>query len=62
MTAPLMLFLAAAVVPVFFGRMRSAPFWLVVQALALGWVGVAHHGSCPGTRWPRWPRCWSCAR
>lgn len=45
MTAPLVLFLAAVVVPVFFGRIRSAPFWLVVQAFALGWVGVAHHGS-----------------
>lgn len=45
MTAPLVLFLAAVVVPVFFGRIRSAPFWLVVQAVALGWVGMAHHGD-----------------
>jgi hydrogenase-4 membrane subunit HyfE len=45
MTAALLLFLAAAVVPVFFGRIRSAPFWLVVQAVALGWVGMAQHGD-----------------
>lgn len=45
MTAPLVLFLAAVVVPVFFGRIRSAPLWLVVQAVALGWVGMAHHGG-----------------
>lgn len=48
MTAALLLFLAAAVVPVFFGRIRSAPFWLVVQAVALGWVGMAQHGDGSG--------------
>lgn len=45
MKAPLVLFLAAVVVPVFFGRIRSAPFWLVVQAVALGWVGMLQHGD-----------------
>jgi hydrogenase-4 membrane subunit HyfE len=33
------------VVPVFFGRIRSAPLWLVVQAVALAWVGMAQHGD-----------------
>jgi hydrogenase-4 membrane subunit HyfE len=45
MMAALVLFLAAVVVPVFFGRIRSAPLWLVVQAVALGWVGMAQHGD-----------------
>lgn len=45
MTAPLVLFLAAAVVPVFFGRIRSLPFWLMLQAVALAWVGAAAHGG-----------------
>lgn len=41
MTLPLMAFLIAAIIPVFFGKIRSAPFWLGVQALALGWNVVA---------------------
>jgi hydrogenase-4 membrane subunit HyfE len=41
MTLPLIAFLIAAVIPVFFGKIRSAPFWLSVQALALGWNVVA---------------------
>jgi hydrogenase-4 membrane subunit HyfE len=45
MTLPLVMFLVAAVVPVFFGKIRSMPFWLAVQALALGWSGVAQHGD-----------------
>ena len=48
MTAPLVLFLVAAIVPVFFGRIRSAPLWLVVQAISLGWLGwlgMAQHGD-----------------
>lgn len=43
MTLPLIVFLVAVVIPVFFGKVRSAPLWLAVQALALGWNGVAHH-------------------
>lgn len=43
MTAPLLLFLVAAVIPVFFAKTRSAPFWLTLQAVALGWAGVAQH-------------------
>jgi len=42
MRLPLILFLLAAVIPVFFGKIRSAPFWLSLQAIALGWNGVAH--------------------
>jgi hypothetical protein len=42
MRLPLILFLLAAVIPVFFGKIRSAPFWLFLQAVALGWNGVAH--------------------
>lgn len=34
---PAIVFLAAVVVPVFFGSIRSAPFWLAVQASALAW-------------------------
>jgi hydrogenase-4 membrane subunit HyfE len=45
MTLPLIAFLVAAVVPVFFGKIRSAPLWLAVQALALGWNGIAHHAE-----------------
>lgn len=42
MRLPLILFLLAAVIPIFFGKIRSAPFWLSLQAIALGWNGVAH--------------------
>jgi hypothetical protein len=45
MTLPLVVFLVAAVIPVFFGKIRSAPVWLAVQALALGWNGIAHHAE-----------------
>lgn len=45
MTAPLLLFLVAAVIPVFFAKIRSAPFWLTVQAVALAWIGMARHGE-----------------
>lgn len=45
MTVPLIAFLLAVVIPVFFGRIRSAPYWLAAQALALGWNGVSHHGD-----------------
>jgi hydrogenase-4 membrane subunit HyfE len=41
MTLPLLAFLIAAIIPVFFGKLSSAPFWLCVQALALGWNVVA---------------------
>ncbi len=44
MTLPLIIFLLAVVVPVFFSKIRAAPLWLLVQALALGWNTVAHHG------------------
>jgi hydrogenase-4 membrane subunit HyfE len=45
MQLPLILFLLAAVVPVFFGKIRSAPFWLSLQAFALAWNGTAHHAG-----------------
>lgn len=48
MKFPLILFLVAAVVPIFFGRIRSAPLWLSVQAAALGWASVARHGDLSG--------------
>ena len=44
MTPPLIVFLLAVVIPVFFSKIRAAPLWLVIQALALGWNAVAHHG------------------
>ena len=45
MRLPLILFLLAAVMPVFFGKVRSAPVWLSLQAVALGWNGIVHHES-----------------
>jgi hydrogenase-4 membrane subunit HyfE len=45
---PLILFLVAAVLPVFFGKIRSAPFWLAVQAVSLGWASAAQHGEWSG--------------
>lgn len=48
MKLPLILFLMAAVVPVFFGKIRSAPLWLAAQAAALGWTSAAQHGDGSG--------------
>ncbi len=45
MTLPLIGFLLAAVIPVFFGKIRSAPVWLCLQAIMLGWNGFAHHAD-----------------
>jgi hydrogenase-4 membrane subunit HyfE len=44
MTLPLMAFLVAAIIPIFFGMIRSAPFWLAAQAAALAW-NVGQHGD-----------------
>ena len=52
MTLALVVFLAAAVIPVFFGKLGSAPWWLALQAAALGAAGFAHHGE-PG------PHAWA---
>ena len=38
MTLPLIFCLIATVIPVFFSRISSAPTWLSLQALALGWI------------------------
>ena len=43
MLLPLVVFLLSAVLPVFFGRLRAAPFWVSVQALALAWALSARH-------------------
>jgi hydrogenase-4 membrane subunit HyfE len=48
MTLPLIVFLVAAVVPVFFGRIGSAPTWLAMQGAALAWTGFAHQGAVSG--------------
>ncbi|MFM9428472.1 hydrogenase-4 membrane subunit HyfE [Variovorax sp. GrIS 2.14] len=45
LTLPLVLFLLAVVVPVFFGKVRSAPVWLALQAIALGWNGISQHAE-----------------
>lgn len=42
MTVPLILCLIATVIPVFFGKIQSAPAWLSLQALALGWITISH--------------------
>lgn len=44
MTLPLIAFLVATIIPVFFGTIRSAPFWLTAQAAALAW-NVAQRGD-----------------
>lgn len=44
MTLPLIAFLVAAIIPIFFGKIGSAPFWLTAQAAALAW-NVAQHGD-----------------
>lgn len=43
MTVALAVFLLAVIVPVFFGKIRSAPTWLLIQAVALGWAGFIQH-------------------
>ncbi len=40
---PLILCLVATVIPVFFGKIGSAPGWLSLQALALGWISLTRH-------------------
>jgi len=40
MTLPLIFCLTATVIPVFFSRISSAPTWLSLQALALGWIAL----------------------
>lgn len=48
MTQPLIVFLVATIVPVFFGKIHSAPIWIAVQALALGWNGLAPDAEFSG--------------
>lgn len=43
MTLALILCLIATVIPVFFGKIGSAPTWLSLQALALGWISLTRH-------------------
>lgn len=38
MSMPLILCLIATIIPVFFGKLGTAPTWLSIQALALGWI------------------------
>lgn len=45
MTLALMLCLIATVIPVFFGKIGSAPTWLSLQALALGWISLTRHNE-----------------
>ncbi len=42
MTLPLVAFLIAVVIPVFFGKIRSASFWLTLQGAAIAWNATAH--------------------
>jgi hypothetical protein len=44
MTLPLIAFLLATIIPVFFGKIGAAPFWLSAQAAALAW-NVALQGD-----------------
>ncbi len=43
MSLPLTLFLVAVLVPAFFGKLRSTPVWLSLQALALAWNVLTQH-------------------
>ncbi|WP_296445003.1 hypothetical protein [Rhodoferax sp. UBA5149] len=45
MNTPLILFLIATVIPVFFGKIQAAPLWLCLQALALGWTTLSLRGE-----------------
>lgn len=45
MTLPLILCLVATVIPVFFGKIHSAPAWLSLQALALGWISMTRQSE-----------------
>jgi hypothetical protein len=45
MRLPLMLFLLAALAPVFFGKTRSAPLWLAAAGLALAGSAHQHHAE-----------------
>lgn len=42
MTLPLICCMIATVIPVFFSKISSAPTWLSLQALALGWITITH--------------------
>jgi len=42
MTLPLIFCMVATVIPVFFSKISSAPTWLSLQALALGWITITH--------------------
>jgi hydrogenase-4 membrane subunit HyfE len=44
MTVALVLFLLAVLTPLFFASPRTAPWWLVLQALGLAWLMGAQHG------------------
>ena len=44
MNLALITFLVAAIIPIFFGNIRSAPFWLTAQAVALAW-NIAQQGA-----------------
>ncbi len=43
MTLALIICLLATLIPVFFGQIPAAPFWLSVQALTLGWITLTQH-------------------
>lgn len=45
MKLPLIVFLLAIIIPVFFGKIRSAPFWLTLQAVALAWNTAQQDGA-----------------
>ena len=45
MTLPLILCLVATVIPVFFGKIHSAPAWLSLQALVLGWISMTRQSE-----------------
>ena len=45
MTLPLIFCMIATVIPVFFSKISSAPTWLALQALALGWITLTHFES-----------------
>ncbi len=42
-TLALIACLLATLIPVFFGKLATAPVWLSLQALALGWISLNQH-------------------
>ena len=61
LTLPLIFCLIVTVIPVFFGKISSAPTWLSLQALALGWITLNNAGEISAHTALSDSRCCWCA-